>query len=64
VALVERLGKEYLTGAGLPSSPLLLGWYGDLHSALSRRIDWPSRSLLKALETQREQLTQVLSRGR
>ena len=64
VALVERLGKEYLAGAGLPTAPLLLGWYGDLHGALLRRTDWPSHSLRAELDVQRRRLATALERTR
>ncbi len=60
VALVERLGREYLSGVGLPHPPLLLSWYSDLLTALHRRHDWPSTSLRDELGRQRELLAGVL----
>ncbi len=60
VALVERLGSEYLGGVGLPHPPLLLSWYSDLLAALRRRQDWPSATLRDELARQRELLAALL----
>lgn len=64
VALVERLGREYLAGVGLPTPSLLLGWYVDLSEVLIRRSEWPSHSLRLELTVQKERLAEALSRGR
>lgn len=56
IALVERLGGEYLAIHGLPPAPQALGWYGDLLDALDRRTDWPARAMRHELATLRARL--------
>ncbi len=56
IALVERLGAEYLLPHGFASAPLLLTWYGDLDDALARRDDWPGRALRQELGALRQRL--------
>lgn len=56
IALVERLGVEYLLPQGFAPAPLMLTWYGDLDDALSRRDDWPGRALRQELGALRQRL--------
>ncbi|MEP6590478.1 MAG: HD domain-containing protein [Gemmatimonadota bacterium] len=60
IALVERLGSEYLAIHGLPPAPQALGWYGDLLDALDRRTDWPARAMRHELAALRAQLMGAL----
>ncbi len=60
IALVERLGSEYLAIHGLPPAPQALGWYGDLLDALDRRTDWPARAMRHELAALRAQLINSL----
>ncbi|MEO5800002.1 MAG: HD domain-containing protein [Gemmatimonadales bacterium] len=60
IALVERLGGEYLATHGLPPAPQALGWYGDLLDALDRRTDWPARAMRHELATLRARLMAAL----
>lgn len=60
IALVERLGAEYLAVHGLPPAPQALGWYGDLLDALDRRTDWPARAMRHELAALRARLMGAL----
>lgn len=62
IALVERLGPEYLAANGLPSGPPVLCWYDDLLEALDTRVDWPDRGLRDEIVTLQGQLAVVLDR--
>ncbi|MBL0177706.1 MAG: HD domain-containing protein [Gemmatimonadetes bacterium] len=56
IALVERLGVEYLPPQGFAPAALMLTWYGDLDDALTRRDDWPGRALRQELGALRQRL--------
>ncbi len=62
VALVERLGPEYLATAGLPSGPPALGWYDDLLEALATRVDWPGHGLREEVAELRRRLADAMER--
>lgn len=49
IALVERLGPEYLEIHGLATPHETAAWYGDAAQAFGRRIDWPARALRSEL---------------
>lgn len=51
IALIERLGPEYLEIHGLGTPYETAAWYSDAALALGRRIDWPARSLRTELTT-------------
>lgn len=63
IALVERMGPEYLDAHELASGPHALGWYGDLVQALDRRVDWPARGMRQELITLRERLADAIKRA-
>ena len=57
LAIVERLGSEYLAPYGLPATAAELCCYDDLFAALDRRTDWRTRGMkteLHALKTRLE----------
>jgi hypothetical protein len=57
IAIVERLGAEYLVMNGLAASVAELNCYDDLLAALERRHDWHTRAMrneLHALKTRLE----------
>ena len=57
LAIVERLGSEYLTLSGLPATVAEVCCYDDILSALERRTDWHMRGMrneLHALKTRLE----------
>lgn len=60
IALVERLGEEYLAPHGFSAGPQCLGWYGDLLDALDRRTDWPARGMRHELAALRARLAAAL----
>jgi hypothetical protein len=62
IALVERLGPEYLATNGLPSGHPALCWYDDLLEALDTRVDWPGHGLRAEIEALRGQLAEALER--
>jgi (p)ppGpp synthase/HD superfamily hydrolase len=64
IALVERLGVEYLPPQGFAPGPLMLTWYGDLDDALSRRDDWPGRALRQELGALRQRLGATVNADR
>lgn len=49
IALVQRLGDEYLEPHGHGHGRELIAWYDDLAAALGRRIDWPAHTLREEL---------------
>lgn len=49
IALVERLGVEYLEVHGLAGHREVVAWYDDLVAALGRRLDWPSHPMREEL---------------
>jgi len=49
IAVVERLGDEYLAPHGLPHGPAAVCWYDDLAEALGRRLDWPAGGMRREL---------------
>jgi hypothetical protein len=51
IALVERLGPEYLEIHGLATPHETAAWYGDAAQAFGRRSDWPARALRSELVT-------------
>lgn len=57
LAIVERLGSEYLTLSGLPATVAELCCYDDILSAMERRTDWHARGMrneFHALKTRLE----------
>jgi hypothetical protein len=62
VALVERLGPEYLATAGLPAGPPALCWYDDLLEALAARVDWPGHGLREEIVELRRRLADAMER--
>ena len=63
IALIERLGPEYLEADEPPSAPHVLGWYGDLVEVLTRRVDWPARGMRQELATLRDRLAASIDRS-
>jgi hypothetical protein len=51
IALIERLGVEYLEVHGLAGHREVCAWYDDLAAALGRRLDWPSHPMREELRT-------------
>lgn len=51
IALIERLGVEYLEVHGLAGHREVCAWYDDLAAALGRRLDWPSRPMGEELRS-------------
>lgn len=64
IALVQRLGPEYLEAHELGSGPHALGWYRDLIESLGRRVDWPERGMCQELRALLDQLAPALDDGR
>lgn len=62
IALVERLGPEYLATSGLPSGHPVLCWYDDLLEALETRVDWPGHGLREEIEALRGELAAAMER--
>lgn len=62
IALIERLGPEYLVANGLPSGPPALCWYDDLLEALDTRVDWPPHGFRDEIATLRAELATALHR--
>ena len=57
LAIVERLGSEYLAPNGLPATSAELCCYDDILAALDRRTDWHARGMkteLHGLKTRLE----------
>ena len=63
IALVERMGPEYLDAHELANGPQALGWYGDLVVALDRRVDWPARGMRAELVALRDRLADAIDRA-
>ncbi len=61
IALIERLGVEYLEVHGLAGHREVCAWYDDLAAALGRRLDWPSHPMREELRTLAAELA---TRGR
>lgn len=60
IAVVQRLGPEYLEPQGHADGREIIAWFDDLAAALGRRIDWPGHTLrdeLRALTRQLAALT-------
>ena len=62
IALIERLGPEYLATSGLPSGPPVLCWYDDLLEALATRVDWPGHGMREEIVAHRNQLATAMAR--
>jgi (p)ppGpp synthase/HD superfamily hydrolase len=60
LAIVERLGSEYLAPQGLPSCAADLCCYDDLMEALDRRSDWHARGIRSELHALRVRLDAAL----
>jgi hypothetical protein len=60
LAIVERLGGEYLTLNGLPATTAELGCYDDILAALERRVDWHTRGMRNELHALRTRLESAL----
>lgn len=60
IAVIERLGPEYLTPHGLPGGPAALSWYDDLLESLGRRGDWPAQGMLAELRVLRDGLSRTM----
>jgi hypothetical protein len=61
LAIVERLGGEYLALADLPSSPPELMCYDDILAALDRRHDWHTRAMKHELHSLKTRLEAALA---
>ena len=61
LAIVERLGGEYLSLHGLPSSAPELGCYDDILAALDRRTDWHARGMKNELHSLKTRLEAALA---
>ncbi len=62
IALIERLGPEYLATTGLPTGPAALCWYEDLLEALATRVDWPGHGLREEIADLRNKLAAAMER--
>lgn len=60
VALVERLGPEYLGPQGLGSPRETVAWFHDVSLAFGRRADWPARALRTELAALAERLDHLI----
>ncbi len=45
IAVVQRLGVEYLEPQGHANEREVIAWFDDLAAGLGRRIDWPGHTL-------------------
>ena len=63
LAIVERLGAEYLTLNGLPATAAELCCYDDFLAAAERRTDWHTRSMRNELHALRTRLETALTFG-
>ena len=61
LAIVERLGGEYLSLHGLPSSAPELCCYDDILAALDRRTDWHARGMKNELHSLKTRLEAALA---
>jgi (p)ppGpp synthase/HD superfamily hydrolase len=61
LAIVERLGSEYLALHGLPSSAPELCCYDDILAALDRRTDWHARGMKNELHSLKTRLETALA---
>jgi hypothetical protein len=62
IALIERLGPEYLATTGLPAGPAAICWYDDLLEALATRVDWPGHGLREEIAELRDRLAAAIER--
>ena len=63
LAIVERLGAEYLALNGLPATGAELCCYDDIIAALERRTDWHTRAMKNELHALRSRLEHALTSG-
>jgi hypothetical protein len=61
LAIVERLGSEYLPLNGLPSTAPELCCYDDILAALDRRTDWHARCMKNELHSLKTRLEAALA---
>jgi (p)ppGpp synthase/HD superfamily hydrolase len=61
LAIVERLGREYLTLYGLAATPAELCCYDDILAALERRADWHMRGMRNELHALKARLEAALA---
>jgi hypothetical protein len=61
LAIVERLGGEYLPLHGLPSTAPELCCYDDILAALDRRTDWYTRGMKNELHSLKTRLEAALA---
>jgi (p)ppGpp synthase/HD superfamily hydrolase len=61
LAIVERLGAEYLATNGLPATVTELCCYDDLFAALDRRSDWHARGMKTELHALKARLEAALA---
>lgn len=61
LAIVERLGSEYLGANGLPATAAELCCYDDLFEALDRRADWHTRGMKTELHALKARLEAALA---
>lgn len=62
LAIIERLGREYLPLQDLPSTTQELACYDDVFAALDRRTDWHARAMKHELHALRTRLGAALAR--
>jgi (p)ppGpp synthase/HD superfamily hydrolase len=60
IAIVQRLGVEYLEPDGRDSAREIVAWYDDLVNAVGRRLDWPARSMGDELRTLASRLGELV----
>jgi (p)ppGpp synthase/HD superfamily hydrolase len=61
LAIVERLGNEYLAPNGLPATSAELCCYDDIFAALDRRTDWHARGMKTELHGLKTRLEAALA---
>ncbi len=61
LAIIERLGAEYLTLHGLAATPAEICCYDDIRAALERRSDWHSRGMRNELHALKARLETALA---
>lgn len=60
IALVERLGPEYLEVHEYAPPREVVAWYGDAAQAFGRRVDWPTRAMRSELVTLAKRLAALV----